>query len=869
VTKIIKALLKEHGKAENEWDSVLQQAQTQLNRCPVFTGDGTHSSAHERQFGGRPFVPSLSYLSSLAKPSQTEDSASTHDKCFKVGDRVLFHPSRMHFRKFEVGWFKYVVVSEVSCGRIYKIRRAPNFEPKLPTDGPQPPEEALASVNDLRLDVASQPSVEAPPAPVAQQTASVPAEIPPPKMPSPFPVPSEPLRVGDMIVFKDLSQWRLFVARVESEPDALSGLFEVRMFGSYSSGLLGRRVFKPSWQLNDGRVTFSPHKQASAEPETALVHTGQVVAHGFALDKQKRLPAEVVEATRQGVDKCSFLGVNSADSFLRDYVAFSAALAAETTHKDFKWSDLSDAERAEAEAARAAELQKFIEFDVYESVPRHSLPHGAKLIPVSWVDSLKNVEKDGVLSRAFKSRLVMCGNRDPRDRDLLDTRSATCKHDILRLCLIAAMSSSRWSARQARQLDIRSAYLQAPLGSETDVYALPPDGSPDRLAGKVWRLRKAVYGLADAGKAFEKFRNKQLSSLGYYQSSSATPSVWLKRGEGGELLYIVCMYVDDFAIFGVCGDASECVRELRTVFDCGEDHILSTYVGVDFHVRDECVYVSQSRYVSSLCVPDGQPPRQPLPASAVTETDKSPLLDAAGVTSFRSLLGALMYVASNTRPDLAYACSFLGQWSAAPTQRALRLLYGVARYAKSTHMYALRLPKPSPNVSVDFCMHADASFGDIHNVCNNSVRSQCGHVFMFYGVPIAWRSFKLGKASRSTVASEMYALDDAVDYVLSVLPLLRCLFGSAVHVSLHSDAADLLALLAQEHPTPKQRALTHDLALLKEKHAVIYAYALCDDLRAHKLFPVHKIASELNVADLMTKPLPMDAMHARMCRLPR
>lgn len=867
VAVIVKALLSEHGREENEWDSVLHEAQTQLNRRPVFFGK-CGKSAYERQLGSLPFVPSLHFLSSLADVKPKADK-TVGKKDFKPGDRVIYKPSKMYFRKFELDcWFPYVVVSVVSPGSIYKVHRAPEFVPRQ--SGPQPPEEAVASVNCLRLDVKHAASASgrvepsdrhglADVAPASDGTAA--------PQPAPEAV-GEPVSVqvvqdldkDEMIVFKDASQGRLFVAKAVSPVNKDTQLVDVRVYGSGSVGPLARRVFAPSWRLRGDvpMVSFSPYKQANADPEVVSVHIGSVVARHVTLDKG-RLPAELVSQLREGVGECAFLGTSAGSNGL---VAMAGATVAETTHQKFRWKDLTPAERVEAEAARQAELDKFVRYKAYEPVARSSLPAGAKCIPLNWVESMKL--KNGV--RVFKARLVACGNRDPRDRAGLDTRSATCKHDVLRFCLIASMQDADFDPEQMVQIDVTSAYLQAPLLSKEPVYVLPPKGSPDYKSGKVWLVKQAIYGLADAGKAFEIYRDKKLVSLGY--EKTCVPSVWLKRGAGGRILCCLCAYVDDFALLPRGGKVARIYTlEIGRVLDCSDPQPLSLYVGVDFRVCRDSVFVSQSRYVSSLCVPDGQAPRQPLPAKAAEETDNSCVLDAADTTKFRSLLGALAYVAQQTRPDLAYACSFLGQWSAAPTERALRLLYGVVRYAKSTCMYGLRIPRPAHGVCVAFEVHADASFGNLHNLVQQSARSQCGYVLMFCGVPIAWRSWKLDKVSRSTVASEMYALDDCVDYILSLLPLLRDLFGVSVRFDLYSDAADLLALLAQDHPKPKQRALTHVVSELKEKSAVLYALALNDDLHDHRLGPVHKIATHLNVADLLTKPLPTDALLSRMCRM--
>ena len=68
--------------------------------------------------------------------------------------------------------------------------------------------------------------------------------------------------------------------------------------------------------------------------------------------------------------------------------------------------------------------------------------------------------------------------------------------------------------------------------------------------------------------------------------------------------------------------------------------------------------------------------------------ERNPLRDEAGQARFRSLLGMVMYVALNTRPDALFATVAVSQWSARQTRNAWKCLLRLSHYLVLTkHLY--------------------------------------------------------------------------------------------------------------------------------------------------------------------------------------
>ena len=101
---------------------------------------------------------------------------------------------------------------------------------------------------------------------------------------------------------------------------------------------------------------------------------------------------------------------------------------------------------------------------------------------------------------------------------------------------ISVASCKNW---KIHSLDVKAAYLQGDEISR-DVFLIPPR---EYYEGKLWKLKKTVYGLCDAGRAWYMRVKNELTVLGMSQCS-LDPSIFVWHEDG--LAGILCIYVDDF-----------------------------------------------------------------------------------------------------------------------------------------------------------------------------------------------------------------------------------------------------------------------------------------------------------------------------------
>ena len=77
--------------------------------------------------------------------------------------------------------------------------------------------------------------------------------------------------------------------------------------------------------------------------------------------------------------------------------------------------------------------------------------------------------------------------------------------------------------------------------------------------------------------------------------------------------------------------------------------------------------------------------------------------------TYQQLTGALLYLAVNTRPDIAASVAILSQHNKEPTTVDWNEVKRVARYLKGTKHYELRLGQK--DMSKDLIGFADADWG--------------------------------------------------------------------------------------------------------------------------------------------------------------
>ena len=237
-------------------------------------------------------------------------------------------------------------------------------------------------------------------------------------------------------------------------------------------------------------------------------------------------------------------------------------------------------------------------------------------------------------------------------------------------------------------MDVQTAFLNGTLQEE--VYMKQSIGY--EREGKehlVCRLKKSIYGLKQSSRCWNSALDSNLQSMGFSQSQS-DPCLYTT---GGEHASYIGVYVDDMILAGRNEAKLKSVKdELSSKFDIKGRGKLSYFLGMSIicNQEEKKTWMGQPAYTEKLLtkigMSDCRPVTTPMESGnhLVKASEDDELLDQQ---SYQSLIGSLMYLATCTRPDIAFAVGSLARFSSKPNavhwkgaKRVLRYLRGTTNF---------------------------------------------------------------------------------------------------------------------------------------------------------------------------------------------
>jgi len=482
-----------------------------------------------------------------------------------------------------------------------------------------------------------------------------------------------------------------------------------------------------------------------------------------------------------------------------------------------------------------------------EFVKRRTIPSGANVMNCHFVFDCKP-RPDGSVEK-FKARLVADGNTQKQGVDFDAVFATVVKLPTVRVALALA-AQFRWGLWQ---WDIQQAFLQATLTDELYM-RLPPhlparDADGDLL---VCKLHKSLYGLRQAAREWAERLNACLLDFGFRRCAIDTCVYRYDAKDGGVLILLV--YVDD--LVGLY--SHDALRDRFSAHLCANlpvDDRGALAWFLRMHVQrdgtDGTVVLSQQNYVDGVIrrfcpdAADGRAVDTPLDEAVCLCDIPGPLPDSAEYAdmapkraTYMSAVGALLWLAGGTRPDLTFAVSVLARFCSNPAPAHYAALERVLRYLARTRDRSLRFLSSRSGLVV----YSDASWA--------TKNSTSGGVILYNNCPISWWSRRQKSVSASTCEAECYAAALASREALFIRDLLDDLGYPVAHPTpLCLDSKSALDLAADP------------VAFKKTKHIMRHAYELRDRVQRRFFAPCYVSTGE-QLADILTKGLRADA-HVR------
>lgn len=508
--------------------------------------------------------------------------------------------------------------------------------------------------------------------------------------------------------------------------------------------------------------------------------------------------------------------------------------------------------------AMATELKSIIKNDTWIFVDR---PQSQPVISSRIV--LRNkYNADGTLDKR-KARIVARGFSQRPGIDFDETFAPVARIGSIRMLTSIAAQYGM----QIKQFDVTTAYLNGVL--EEKIYMEVPNYTEDTLekiilsepktseirkkalklleelqkGNKVCFMKKALYGLRQAGRRWHFRLCEELARFGIKQSDYDQCVFYSGRGED---IFLVAIYVDDILVISKDEKKIEQFEKfLSKRFDIKSLGNVKYCLGIEFS-RTECeIKMSQKGYLKDILERFGMSNANSVttPIELGIKLKKSDRIDDRSKSSeseslpYRELLGSLMYLAVCTRPDIAHVVSYLSQYNSCYDSTHWAAAKRVLRYLKGTQDVGLSFR----NTEESLKGFVDADWAN----CPNDRRSYSGFVFILGGNPISWESRKQRTPALSSTEAEYMALTEAAKEALYLRRfLIEIGFNEMGYVKLMSDSQGAQKLA--------KNAVFHN----RTKHIDVRHHFVRNILKNEENFSIDHVSTENMAADFLTKGLP-------------
>ena len=420
------------------------------------------------------------------------------------------------------------------------------------------------------------------------------------------------------------------------------------------------------------------------------------------------------------------------------------------------------------------EKTKLLAQDTWRALNDEELKKYKQVVPICVILSRKR-------DRSYKARACVLGNQiSPTGLEVFASAVSQCGNRYL---LAAATSAGE----HIRAFDIDCAFLNAHV--EEEVYVrLPPEWREANDSG-VKRLVKALYGLRQAPRAWQKRYEKELTKLGW-EACPQEPGLWRKQSKTMPGRYLkLSVYVDDNLITSPCKwELDEEMQRILKVFpgrliepeDLGNGWLRWDILGSDLHYNRglRTMRINMARYIQKVLKKFNLESAKPANSPGF---DEASLLEEKNEVQFpyRELVGCLQWAATVARPDVSQPVSALSRYSGKMVTKArvtaakkvLRYLKGTAEdglfYSPDSEkefqktygdLLVANEGESAPEGVTKFNLFSDASFAN----CAVTFKSTSGSILYYKSVPIIWKCSRQTVRAYSTSEAEYIAASDAL-----------------------------------------------------------------------------------------------------------
>lgn len=215
-------------------------------------------------------------------------------------------------------------------------------------------------------------------------------------------------------------------------------------------------------------------------------------------------------------------------------------------------------------------------------------------------------------------------------------------------------------------------------------------------------------------------------------------------------------------------------------------------------------------------------------------------------TNYQKLLGCLLYISINTRPDVTASVNILAQKTSSPNQEDWEQLKRVVKYLKGTSKLKLKL-SDNDSDSKELIGYSDANWAED----KQTRKSNSGYVFFLNGGIINWACRKQTCVSLSSTEAEFIALSDTCQEAIWLQRLLEDMHeGVQNPTTIFEDNQSCLKIIKEEKFSNRTKHIDTKFHFVKDhidKNRITCKFCPTEEM----------------IADIFTKPLP-PARHIKL-----
>ncbi|KAK6142445.1 hypothetical protein DH2020_022793 [Rehmannia glutinosa] len=384
------------------------------------------------------------------------------------------------------------------------------------------------------------------------------------------------------------------------------------------------------------------------------------------------------------------------------------------------------------------------------------------------------------------------------------------------------------------QMDVKSAFLNGLLEGEVYVEQ-PPSFEQKTIGDKVYKLKKALYRLKQAPRAWYDTLSQFLTDNGFTKGKVHRT---LFRIQDGESIMLVQIYVDDI-IFGstnkeLCDKFSNLMQGKFEMSMMGE---MKFFLGLQVKQLKDGTFISQTKYTRDLMKKFKMDNCKPIntPVECGIKLSKYDREEKVDLTLYKSLVGSLWYLTC-TRPDILFATGLISRYMESPTTTHMKAAKRILRYLKGTINYGLFYSTTNDYKLVGY---SDSDWsGDV-----DDRKSITGFVFFMGDTAFTWMSKKQPIVTLSTCEAEYVDATSCVCHAVWLRNLLKELgMTQEEPTKIRVDNKSAMALA--------NNPVFHD----RSKHIDTH-YHYIRECISRKEVQVEYVKSQDQIADIFTKPL--------------